>query len=87
MENNISAFPKPENRPVTLKDLKITVPSVGLTVPLIMDGSIIEPNLKHINKNRTWLIEELNKQGISNYEQEVQIAEVDSNLEISVLKR
>jgi uncharacterized membrane protein YcaP (DUF421 family) len=86
-QGNISAFPKPENKPVTLKDLKIKPSGEGLTLPLIMDGDIVGQNLKHIKKNKQWLLQELKKQGITDYVKYVAIAEVDSSLKVTVLRK
>ncbi|KGK87715.1 YetF domain-containing protein [Clostridium sp. HMP27] len=86
-QGNISAFPKPENKPVTLKDLKIKTSNEGLTIPLIMDGSIIEQNLRHIKKNKEWLLKELKKQNVFNYKKEVIIAEINSSLQLEVLRK
>jgi uncharacterized membrane protein YcaP (DUF421 family) len=86
-QGNISAFPKPENKPVTLKDLKIKPSGGGLTLPLIMDGDIVGQNLKHIKKNKQWLLQELKKQGITDYVKYVAIAEVDSSLKVTVLRK
>lgn len=86
-QGNISAFPKAENKPVTLKDLNIIDNIQGITIPLIMDGDILYTNIKHINKTKEWLIEELNKQGIYDYKNEVGIAELDSQWKLIVLKK
>lgn len=85
-QGNISIFPKPENKTITLKDLHIITNKQGFTVPLIMDGDIINQNLKHIGKDREWLLKELKKQGITDYKKEVSIAEVDGSMKVSVLK-
>lgn len=86
-QGNISAFPKPENKPPTLKDLNITPPNQGFTIPLIMDGAVVEQNLKHIMRDRQWLVQELKKQGIVNFEKEVAVAEVDSTLQITIMRK
>lgn len=86
-QGNISAFPKPENKPVTLKDLNIKQNSQGITIPLIMDGDIIYCNLKHIRRTKDWLLQELNKQGILDYKREVGVAELDPNWKLTVLKK
>lgn len=86
-QGNISVFAKSENKPVTLKDLNITTTNKPLTLPLILDGTIIESNLKHINKNKSWLLSQLKKQGIQNYEKQVALAELDSSWNIVVLKK
>ncbi|MBK1813008.1 DUF421 domain-containing protein [Clostridium sp. YIM B02505] len=86
-QGNISAFPKAENKPVTLKDLNITDNTQGITIPLIIDGDILYTNVNHIKKTKEWLIEELNKQGIYDYKNEVGIAELDSKWKLIVLKK
>lgn len=55
-QGNISAFPKPENKPVTIKDLKIKPDPPKFTIPLVMDGTVLQDNLRHIKKNEEWLI-------------------------------
>jgi uncharacterized membrane protein YcaP (DUF421 family) len=37
--------------------------SGDITIPLIMDGSVMEINLSRINKNKLWLKQELKKKG------------------------
>lgn len=86
-QGNISAFPKAENKQVTIKDLKLKPNSQGITIPLIMDGNIIEQNLKHINKTKEWLLQELKKKGIVNYRKDVMLLEVDSAWKVSILKK
>jgi uncharacterized membrane protein YcaP (DUF421 family) len=86
-QGNISVFPKAENKPVTLKDINIKTNTQGITIPLIMDGDIIYSNLKHIQRTKDWLLQELNKQGISDYKSDVGIAELDTNWKLNVLKK
>lgn len=52
-----------------------------------MDGDIVEQNLKHIKKNKEWLLNEIKKQGIDDYKKDVAIAEIDSSLKVSILKK
>jgi uncharacterized membrane protein YcaP (DUF421 family) len=59
----------------------------GITIPLIMDGNIIYSNLKHIQRTKDWLLQELYKQGILDYKNEVGIAELDTNWKLNVLKK
>jgi len=86
-QGNISVFPKSENKPVTLKDLNIKTNSKGITIPLIMDGGILYSNLNHIQRNKDWLMQELNKQGIVDYKSQVGMAELDANWQLNVLKK
>lgn len=86
-QGTISVFPKAENAPVTLKDLNIKVQKEQLTLPLVMDGSIIMANLKHIKKDEAWLINEIHKQGIKDIWNDVALAELDSAWNLSVFKK
>ena len=43
---------KSENEPVTLSDLGIEKPKESLTANLVMDGNIMDNNLKSVGKNR-----------------------------------
>jgi uncharacterized membrane protein YcaP (DUF421 family) len=86
-QGNISVFPKSENKPVTLKDLNIQTSTEGITIPLIMDGDILYNNLIHIKRTKDWLLQELNKQGISDYKSQVGVAELDTNWQLIVLKK
>lgn len=86
-QGTISVFPKAENAPVTLKDLNIKVQKDQLTLPLVMDGSIIMNNLNHIKKDKAWLINEIHKQGIKDINTEVALAELDSAWNLSVFKK
>lgn len=40
--------------------------SGDITIPLIMDGAVMEINLSRINKNKLWLKQELKKKGYTN---------------------
>lgn len=86
-QGTISVFPKAENAPVTLKDLNIKVQNEQLTLPLVMDGSIITENLSHIKKDEAWLINKIHSQGIKDIYNEVALAELDSAWNLSVFKK
>ncbi|KGP75091.1 membrane protein [Desulfosporosinus sp. Tol-M] len=60
----ISILLKPEHQPLTPKDMKIAVSPTGISTELVYDGIIIEENLRQLNKDKTWLLKELKKQGI-----------------------
>jgi len=60
----LSVLLKPENLPLTPKDMKMAVSPSGISTELVYDGNIIEENLKQLNKDKTWLLKELKKQGI-----------------------
>lgn len=85
-QGNLSVFPKGENKPVQLKDLKITPDAEGITIPLIMDGSILYNNIHHIKRNEEWILHELKKQGIKD-ENEVSLAELTPNWKVNIIKK
>jgi len=62
----ISILLKPEHQPLTPKDMNVKVSPSGISTELIYDGIIIEENLRQLNKDRKWLLNELKKQKIKN---------------------
>ena len=60
---SISVIPKSEYRPVQPNDLKLNVKKEYLPIPLIMDGQIIDHNLKYLQLDRDWLMNEVEKMG------------------------
>ena len=65
MEANgsISVLPYPEYKPLTPKDMNIKVKKSGLCSNVIIDGKIMHNNLKNINKDKKWLIQQLKTKG------------------------
>ena len=57
---------KSEYEPLTGKDMKIKKDNNNLTAVLLMDGNIMEKNLKNIGKNKNWLINKIMKEGYQN---------------------
>jgi uncharacterized membrane protein YcaP (DUF421 family) len=60
---NISVIPKADYRPVQPNDLNLPVKKEFLPIPLIMDGQIVYHNLKYLQLDREWLLNELEKAG------------------------
>ncbi|KYG30746.1 hypothetical protein AZF04_18840 [Alkalihalobacillus trypoxylicola] len=61
----LTVLKKPEARPITRGDLHIKVESERtLPIQLIMDGTILERNLKENNLTTLWLKQELHKRGL-----------------------
>ena len=67
METNgkLSVLPKSAERPATVKEQGLTVEQDTVPNNVIIDGKIIEGNLKAAGKSPDELREELNKQGVS----------------------
>lgn len=68
VNGKISILPKRDYQIPTLKDLKIKANKEYLSVNVIIDGNLMESNLKNSNKNKAWLDKELEKQGYNGYE-------------------
>lgn len=82
-DGELSILKKPENNPVTLKDLKLKPEKDGINIELIYDGQIVEQNLKDLKKDEEWLKNQLRKKGIKSYE-DVFIATVNPKGDIYV---
>lgn len=61
---NLSVLKKPEYLPLTPKDMNIKVKPTGISTELVYDGILIEENLKEMNKDKKWLLNQLKKHGI-----------------------
>ena len=60
---NISVITKSEYRPVQPNDLNINVKKEYLPIPLIMDSQIVYHNLKYLQLDQSWLMNEVQKMG------------------------
>lgn len=60
----ISVLPKAEEKPVTVKDMKLPAQDNGLPVILISDGRILSQNLKIRNLTETWLKKQLRQRDV-----------------------
>jgi len=65
----LSVLPKSQYRPVTPLDLNLLTPAEGMATEIIVDGQVIYQNLVQLNRDDTWLLEELRKQGIKDLNQ------------------
>lgn len=80
---NLSVLPRAEHQPVTPKDMDIPVKPGGLTTELIIDGFLLDQNLKQRNKDREWLRLQLQAQGIDDVK-EVSFAAILPNDQLYV---
>ena len=62
---NLSVLKRPEYDTPTLKDLNIPASVSGIFTEVILDGVIIEQNLKNKNKTLGWLYDQLKANGVS----------------------
>ena len=82
----ISFLPREEERPATKKDMNIRKKKSGLTSNVIIDGKIMENNIKAINKDKTWVEQKLKLQGVNKIE-DVLLATVDINEKLTIYKK
>lgn len=74
----LSVLPKSHKRPVTPEDLKISTKYEGVPSELIIDGKIIQQNLKQNNLDEEWLFKELERKGVKRLD-EVMYASLDTD--------
>lgn len=60
----LSVLRKPEYEPLTAMDISIKKNSSGISTELIYDGILFEENLRQLNKDRKWLLNQLKTHGI-----------------------
>lgn len=85
-DGQISVLPKADKKPITPYNLNIKTTSGGLERDIVIDGMVMEENLKGIGLDRKWLENELNKQKIKDVS-EVFYAGVDNTKKLYVSKR
>lgn len=64
-DGSLSVVLKPENQPVTAKDMHMHPPKNKLMTEIIIDGVLIKQNLEERNKDTNWLSEQLKKQKVT----------------------
>ncbi|MGM0844346.1 MAG: DUF421 domain-containing protein [Bacillota bacterium] len=64
-DGSLSVIKKPIYASVQKKDLHITPTSSSLPISVILDGEIIYDNLKMIEIDENWLLNEINKKGFT----------------------
>lgn len=82
----LSVLPKSQKRPVTPADLNIPTQYEGVMSELVVDGVIIEQNLRQNNLTEEWLLRELEKKGIRSLN-EVAYAGLDASGNLYVDKK
>lgn len=81
----ISFLPKAAERPITPNDLGLKPKDEYMVANLIIDGNIMENNLKHSGKNEKWLNSQLSANGVKNVK-DVLLAtcDIDNNFTVYV---
>lgn len=63
VSGKVSFLPKSKYEPVNCDNMKIKTSRNGIVANLVIDGVIMENNLKAIGKDKAWLIKKLDKEG------------------------
>lgn len=77
---------KSSNEPVTLSDMKINTKNSGLSANLIIDGNIMENNLKNFGKDKKWLMKKIHEKGFKNIE-DIFLLICNSNEEVTIYEK
>ena len=83
---NLTILPVSDSRPATPKDMNLSPQQELLFTELIMDGRILEGNLKRMGLDRTWLFRQMEQRHIHSAK-EVFLAVCDRNLKFVVYDR
>ena len=81
----LTILPKSEKRPLNPNDVNILPPCESLNTEVIMDGRILDDNLKKMGLCVNWLEKELKEQGYKSAKQ-IFLATCDSNHNLSLYK-
>lgn len=79
----VTILPISSKRPVTPKDMKLTLPKEYICTEIIMDGRILEENLKRKGLDLAWLQKQLKSQGYKN-EKEIFLGICDDNNKLTL---
>lgn len=74
----ISFLPKSEKRYATPNDFNMTPSTENVLINVIIDGKVLEENLKKTGNNEAWLYKQLNKQNINDIKN-IFLATCDNN--------
>ena len=79
----LSILPVSSERPIVPSDLNVTLPSDSIDIEVIMDGRILESNLKRSGLDINWLNKQLKEQGYKNAK-DIFLGICDKNKKLSV---
>lgn len=74
----LSVLKRTQAQPATAADLHVATPYKGLATALVMDGAVLEENLRRVGLDRAWLEQKLHVQGVGDLSR-VFYAELDTD--------
>lgn len=86
ISGKISFLPKAREDMVTKSDMKIKVHDETLSANVIIDGILLEDNLKAMDKDIDWLNKELKNRGYDNYKR-ILLMTLDGNDKINIFEK
>ncbi|MGN1316126.1 MAG: DUF421 domain-containing protein [Acutalibacteraceae bacterium] len=81
----LTILPKSTKRPMNPTDMNLTPQKELISVEVIMDGRILDENLKRMGLNSVWLEKELKEQGYKNTK-EISLGLCDENNSLTLFK-
>lgn len=85
-DGKLSVLVKADKKPITPYDINMEVKSCGLLKDIIIDGKLIEENLKLVGVDNSWLEEHLKRNNVRNIS-EIFYAGIDKNKRIKISKK
>lgn len=82
-DGRVSVLLKSQSQPLTPKDMNIGTAYKGLCVNVVIDGEILDDQLRFAGRDREWLFMELGRQGVSD-KKDVLLGYIDSGGELVV---
>ncbi len=79
---SVSVLPKDAKRPATPDDIKVRVHQTRAETVIILDGKLLEDNLKYTGNNLDWLKKQLNLHHMHTSEVYLAVCDGDNNLKI-----
>ena len=82
----VSFLPVSQDRPVTPRDMKLSVTQDALVANVIIDGKVIDKSIDAIGKDRKWLKDRLKSRNYSDYQQ-ILLASCDERGMLTVFEK
>jgi uncharacterized membrane protein YcaP (DUF421 family) len=85
-DGKLSILKKADQTLVTIGDMNIKKPKIGMMVDLVLDGNIISSHLSLIHKDEAWVIAQLKARNINNIK-DVVFAGIQADEQIYIITR
>ncbi len=84
-DGKLSILPKGDSRNVTVSDMGLKAKRSSMCANVIMDGNVMELNLKEMGRSKDWLLDELKKK--KKDVSDILLATVDGNGKLSIFEK